>query len=137
MLDGWRQEDPSTTKKLPVEADVPEFMAELGRAKDTTELTKVVGDCGLMAYCYVHPLGVDPYLQDTKFQHRVRCITGVAARVRPGFSGRGRQVQAPTVSTAISAVGQTIVLATGKNPLKIEGSDNYLPRISQMLDEWR
>ena len=31
-LDGWRKVDPPTLKKLPVEADVPEFLADLGRA---------------------------------------------------------------------------------------------------------
>ena len=29
-LDGWRKEDPPTTKQLPVEADVPEFLAATG-----------------------------------------------------------------------------------------------------------
>ena len=57
MLDGWRQEDPATKKKLPIESDVPEFMAELGRAEDATELSKAVGDCGLMAYYYILRIG--------------------------------------------------------------------------------
>jgi hypothetical protein len=27
-LDGWRKEDPPTTKQLPVEADIPELLAK-------------------------------------------------------------------------------------------------------------
>ncbi len=34
---------------------------------------------------YVRPLGVDPYLQHTPFQTRVRCLTGFAARTRLGY----------------------------------------------------
>ena len=30
MMEGWRKEDPTTKKKLPVGIDVPEFLAELG-----------------------------------------------------------------------------------------------------------
>ena len=30
MMDGMRKQDPPTIKKLPVEADVPEFLAEAG-----------------------------------------------------------------------------------------------------------
>jgi hypothetical protein len=30
VYDGWRKEDPPTTKQLPVEADVPELLAKRG-----------------------------------------------------------------------------------------------------------
>ena len=29
-LDGWRKEDPPTTKQLPVESDIPEFLEAAG-----------------------------------------------------------------------------------------------------------
>ena len=83
---------------------------------------------------YVGPLGVDPYLQDTPFTIRVRLLTGFAGRVRTGYYGRGKQVQASCVSSAITAVGQAIALATNTNPTKIVGSDKLLPRLQQMLD---
>ena len=57
MLDGWRKEDPATTKKLPVEADVPEFLAERGRKSNATELEAAVGDSALMAFYYLLRVG--------------------------------------------------------------------------------
>jgi hypothetical protein len=83
-------------------------------------------------------MGMDPYLQDVPYEHRVRMLTGFAAAVRSGSYGRGRTVTAATVSTAITAIGQTIALAVGINPTKLPGGDNkLLPRLSQMLDGWR
>jgi hypothetical protein len=81
---------------------------------------------------------MDTYLQGVPYEQRVRLLTGFAAAVRGGFYGRGRTVTASTVSTAITAVGQMIALAVGINPTKLPGGDNkLLPRLSQMLDEWR
>ncbi len=86
---------------------------------------------------YVGPMGVDPYLQETPFTIRVRLLSGFAGRVRTGYYGRGKQVQACSVSSAITAVGQAIALATNTNPTKIVGSDKLLPRLQQMLDGFR
>ena len=72
MLDGWRQEDPATKKKLPVEVDVPEFMVELGRAKNTTELTKGKGDLALVAYYYI--LRVGEYTKKASHQMTKRTV---------------------------------------------------------------
>ena len=57
MIDGWRLDDPETKKKLPVEADVPEFMAEVGRSESATELDTAVGDLGLIAFYYLLRVG--------------------------------------------------------------------------------
>ena len=76
MLDGWRQEDPATRKKLPVESDIPEFMAALGQAKDASELVKAVGDCGLLAFYYL--LRVGEYTKKTRgrtVQFRMKDVT--------------------------------------------------------------
>ncbi len=73
---------------------------------------------------YLAPMGFDPFLQSTTFEQRIRSLTGFAQRVGTGYYGRGRQVQAPTVTGAITAVGQTISLAIGHNPTKVIGSDN-------------
>ena len=82
-------------------------------------------------------MGVDPYLQDTPFTTRIRLLSGFAARVRTGYYGCGKQVQAGSVSGAITSVGQEISLATNTNPTKIVGSDKLLPRLQQMLDGFR
>ena len=36
MLDGMSRADPATEKKLPVESDVPEWMAMAGKAPEAT-----------------------------------------------------------------------------------------------------
>ena len=40
MLEGWQKTDPPTTKKLPVEADVPELLSNIGTQQSTNELDK-------------------------------------------------------------------------------------------------
>jgi hypothetical protein len=62
---------------------------------------------------------------------------GFAARVRSGYFGRGQQVQASTVSSAITAVGQKIALDTNTNPTKIVGSKKFLPCLQELLDGYR
>jgi hypothetical protein len=79
-------------------------------------------------------MGVDPYLQDTPFTIRLRLLSGFTGRVRTGYYSRGKQVQACSVSSAITAVGQAIALATNTNPTKIVGSDKLLPQIQKLMD---
>ena len=57
MLDGMRKADPPTTKKLPVEFDVPSYLGDLAQQTDSTELTKAVADCTLMAFTYLLRVG--------------------------------------------------------------------------------
>jgi hypothetical protein len=82
-------------------------------------------------------MGVDPFLQDTPFTIRVCLLTGFAGRVRTGYYGQGKQIQAGSVSSALTAVGQAIALATNTNPTKIVGSDKLLPCLQQMLNGFR
>ncbi len=70
---------------------------------------------------------MDPYLQRTSYIDRIRLLTGFAAYVRSGDAGRGRQVTTATVSMALTAIGQTIALATGINPTKLMESDKLIP----------
>ena len=42
MLDGFRKVDPPTTKQLPVEADVPEFLVQLGLSPEARELDRAM-----------------------------------------------------------------------------------------------
>ena len=86
---------------------------------------------------YVLPLGVDPYLQQTPYKHRVRALSGFAARVRSGIYGCGKQIRVGSVSSAITAIGSTISLAYGVNPTKINDSDKLLPRLAQMFAGWK
>jgi hypothetical protein len=79
-------------------------------------------------------MGFDPYLQSTSFEQRIRSLTGFAQRVRTGYYGQGRQVQAPTVTGAITAVGQTISMAVGDNQTKVLGSDKFLPALQIMIE---
>jgi hypothetical protein len=57
MLDGFRKEDPSTLKKLPVEADVPEYLCKLDLAAGATALTQAIGDLVLIAFYYLWRVG--------------------------------------------------------------------------------
>jgi len=85
---------------------------------------------------YVAPLGVDPYLQATHYEHRARVLSGFAARVRTGHYGRGQQIRVGTVISAITAIGTTISLAKGVNPTKLDFSDKFIPRLAQMFQGW-
>ena len=87
-------------------------------------------------WSFVEPLGVDPSLQDTAFRHQVRALTGFAALQRVCYYGQGKQVQAATVSGAITAIGQKIALEHQINPTKMPALDKLLPRISELLAGW-
>lgn len=53
MLDGWRKTDGPVMKKLPVEADVPEYLIKLGLRPEATEMDKAVGDLGQVGYSFL------------------------------------------------------------------------------------
>jgi hypothetical protein len=81
-------------------------------------------------------LGVQPYLQHTPFQIHIRCLTGFAARTRIGFYGQGPKVQSSTVSSAITAIGQTIAMACNDNPTKVVGLEKFLPALQVMIEAY-
>eukprot|EP00956_Cyclotella_meneghiniana_P025446 scaffold53123_cov73-Cyclotella_meneghiniana.AAC.1 len=56
-LAGWRKEDPPVQKKMPVEADVPEYLAEAGRLPEANELGRAVGDLSMMAFYFLLRVG--------------------------------------------------------------------------------
>jgi hypothetical protein len=45
-------------------------------------------------------------------------------------------VQSSTVTSAITAIGQTISLACNNNPTKVAGSDKFIPAIQVMIDSY-
>jgi hypothetical protein len=83
------------------------------------------------------PLGVDPYLQEISFSTRMCVLSGFLATVRTGYYGQGKQVKNCTISSALTAVGQTIAVVCDNNPTKIKGSDKLLPCFQVMLDRYR
>jgi hypothetical protein len=50
MLDGFRKADPPTTKQLPVEADVPEFLVQLGLSPEAHVLDRAIGDLTMIVF---------------------------------------------------------------------------------------
>ena len=80
---------------------------------------------------------MDPYLQGTNFQKRIRLLSGFAAQVRTDYYGNGKQVKNCTVNSTITVVGQTIALACDSNPTKVVGSERLLPCLQIMLDGYR
>ena len=82
---------------------------------------------------FCEPLAIDPYLQKTEFRHRIGALMAFAVTIRQGLYGRGAQVQCSTVTSAITAVGQTIAMATGVNPTKVANSDRFLLQLQIQL----
>jgi len=56
-FDGWQKEDPPTTKQLPLEAEVPELLAERGRDGAANSLDQAIGDLTLIAFYYLLRIG--------------------------------------------------------------------------------
>jgi hypothetical protein len=57
MLDGFRKADPPTTKQLPVEADVPEFLVKLGLESKARDLDQAIEDLTMVAFYYLLCIG--------------------------------------------------------------------------------
>ena len=45
--------DPPTTKQLPVEADVPEYLVQLGLDPEARELDRAIGDLTMIVFYYL------------------------------------------------------------------------------------
>jgi hypothetical protein len=57
MIDGYTKADPPTQKKLPVKADVPELLIEMGYGKAGSIQLQAVGDLSLIAFYYLLRIG--------------------------------------------------------------------------------
>ena len=57
MLKGFRNEDPATVKKLPIEVDVAEYLVDGAAGNDATALDKRVADLTLVAFYYLLRVG--------------------------------------------------------------------------------
>jgi hypothetical protein len=120
MMDGWRKADPPTIKKLPVEADVPEFLADIGRQAGATALQQAVGDLTLIAFYYLLRIGEytgKPSRSETKQteQFKLRDVTFF----RRDKNGRLRQLPKNAPDHLImSAESATLKLDNQKNGWK-------------------
>jgi hypothetical protein len=57
MLDGYSKSDPPTRKMLPVEADVPDLLVEMGYGKGGSTHTKAIEDLAMIAFYTSSELG--------------------------------------------------------------------------------
>jgi hypothetical protein len=57
MLDGFCKANPPTTKQLPVQADVPEFLVNLGLSPEARELDCSIGNLTMIAFYYLLCIG--------------------------------------------------------------------------------
>ncbi len=57
MLDGFRKADPPTTKQLPVEANIPEFLVQLGLSPEACKLDCTLGNLTMIAFYYLLRIG--------------------------------------------------------------------------------
>eukprot|EP00985_Skeletonema_marinoi_P024571 scaffold17176_cov147-Skeletonema_marinoi.AAC.1 len=119
-MDGWRKADPPTIKKLLVEADVPEFLADIGRQAGATALQQAVGDLTLIAFYYLLRIGEytgKPSRSETKQteQFKLRDVTFF----RRDKNGRLRQLPKNAPDHLImSAESATLKLDNQKNGWK-------------------
>ena len=72
MMEGWKKEDPPTKIEFPVGIDVPEFLAESGMEKYSTEMVKAVGDCAIIAFYYLLQVG-EYTVKNKETKQRKRC----------------------------------------------------------------
>ena len=127
MIEGWRKSNPGVKKKLPVEVDVPEQMARMGRVACALDMVKAVGDLALIAFYFLLRVGeytvrgcagrrsaVVDYSKQTE-QFRVRDARFFARSVE----GTQRQISPHAPDEAImSAASATMRLGNQKNGWK-------------------
>ena len=85
---------------------------------------------------YVRPLQLEPDLSNASYVQQQRALSGFAAIMRNGLYS-GRVVQAGTASGALTAVGTTVALDQGVNPAKLQGTEKFTPRLSDVIADWR
>jgi hypothetical protein len=57
-LVAWRKEAHPSTKKLPVEADITEFLVNVGQNSHTSLLKQTIEDFAMIAFCFLLQIGV-------------------------------------------------------------------------------
>ena len=74
-MEGYRKEDSPTKKQLPVEIDVPEFLAEMGMEKYVTEMVNSVGGCAIITLYYLLRVG-EYMIKKQRNETKKRCSSG-------------------------------------------------------------
>jgi hypothetical protein len=57
MLNGYSKSDPPIRKMLPVKADVPNLLVEMGYGKEGSTHTQAIGDLAMIAFYYLLQIG--------------------------------------------------------------------------------
>jgi hypothetical protein len=57
MIEGYNKQDPPTKKMLPVKADIPELLVEMGYGKSGLPHAQAIGDLSLIAFYYLLCIG--------------------------------------------------------------------------------
>jgi len=57
MMDGMRKVDPPTTKKLPVEVDIPELLVRMAHVTVNAARAQAIADLILIAFYYLLRVG--------------------------------------------------------------------------------
>ncbi len=57
MIEGYNKQDPPTKKMLPVKADIPELLVEMGYGKSGSPHAQAIGDLSLIAFYYLLCIG--------------------------------------------------------------------------------
>lgn len=120
MIDGMAKEAPLTLKKLPVEVDAPEFIADAGRHKVASPLTAALGDMALIAFYYV--LRVGEYTVKGSWNNSMQteqfCLCNVTFFIRDK-QGKLRQMRRDASDENIMAThSATMKLGNQKNGWK-------------------
>jgi hypothetical protein len=72
MIEGYNKQDPPTKKMLPVEANVPELLVEMGCGKSGSPHAQAIGDLLLILFYYL--LGIGEYIVKGKLNNTKQTV---------------------------------------------------------------
>ncbi|EJK56479.1 hypothetical protein THAOC_23623 [Thalassiosira oceanica] len=89
MLKGFRNEDPATVKKLPIEVDVPELLVKCAAKEGATAQEKRVADLTLDLVAFYYLLRVGEYTSRYRKEKTKRGRPGKKKRKKKTVNFRG------------------------------------------------
>jgi hypothetical protein len=69
-IDGWRKQDPVSQKKLPVEANIPEYLVKCGLDPCASKLNKAIRNLSLIGFYYLLRVGEYTMKSNGKIQNK-------------------------------------------------------------------
>ncbi len=118
-LDGWKQVDPPTIKKLPVESDTPELLVQSGIASGSTK-DLAIGDLTTIAFYYL--LRVGEYTTKSTRANTKRTVQFISEDITFFKLNASKQLvclpRSPHTTDILSADGATLKLDNQKNGYK-------------------